>query len=54
MIDDVQENLDAAARLGMQTLLFRSSHRLGKDLEEAGVLRRSLETDTSLPAGRPA
>ena len=53
MIDDVQENLDAAARLGMQTLLFRSSQRLGKDLEAAGVLRRSVATDTSLPAERP-
>jgi 2-haloacid dehalogenase len=53
MIDDMQENLDSAARLGMQTLLFRSSHRLGKDLEAAGVLRRSLATDTSLPAERP-
>jgi 2-haloacid dehalogenase len=41
MIDDLQENLDAAARLGIQTLLFRSSSRLRRDLEAARVLRRS-------------
>ena len=37
MIDDMQENLDAAAVLGIQTLLFRSSRRLRTDLEAARV-----------------
>jgi 2-haloacid dehalogenase len=40
MIDDMQENLDAAGEVGIQTLLFRSSLRLRTDLETAGVLRR--------------
>jgi 2-haloacid dehalogenase len=42
MIDDRGENLDAADRLGMQTLLFRSSRQLRTGLEAAGVLRRSV------------
>ena len=48
MIDDMQENLDAAAALGIQTLLFRSSRRLQADLEAAGVLRRSVAMDTEM------
>jgi 2-haloacid dehalogenase len=40
MIDDMQENLDAASEVGIQTLLFRSSLWLRTDLETAGVLRR--------------
>jgi 2-haloacid dehalogenase len=39
MIDDRQENLDAAAGLGIQTHLFRSSRLLRTDLEAAGVLK---------------
>ncbi|HWF15940.1 MAG TPA: HAD family phosphatase [Acidimicrobiales bacterium] len=42
MIDDVEENLDTASTLGMQTVLFRSSRQLRKQLEVAGILRRSL------------
>jgi 2-haloacid dehalogenase len=38
MIDDRPENLDAAAQLGIQTLLFRSSGQLRTDLESAGIL----------------
>jgi 2-haloacid dehalogenase len=48
MIDDTQENLDAAGLLGIQTLLFRSSRQLRTDLEAAGVLRRSVALDTEL------
>jgi len=48
MIDDMQENLDAAAVLGIQTLLFRSSRWLRTDLEAAGVLRRSVAMDTEM------
>ncbi len=42
MIDDVEENLDAASELGMQTILFRSSRQLREELEAAGILHRSL------------
>jgi 2-haloacid dehalogenase len=38
MIDDSKANLDAASRVGIQTILFRSSDQLGVELEEAGVL----------------
>jgi 2-haloacid dehalogenase len=38
MIDDAEENLDAASQLGMQTALFRSSRQLRTQLEAAGVL----------------
>jgi 2-haloacid dehalogenase len=44
MIDDAQENLDAASKLGMQTLRFRSSHQLRIQLEAAGILRPSLRS----------
>jgi 2-haloacid dehalogenase len=54
MIDDMQENLDAAAVLGIQTLLFRSSRRLRTDLEAAGVLRRSMAMDTEMATESPA
>ncbi len=39
MIDDTEENLDAASKLGMQTALFRSSRQLRMQLEAAGILR---------------
>jgi len=42
MVDDTEENLNAAGSLGMQTLRFRSSDELQAQLESAGVLRRSL------------
>jgi 2-haloacid dehalogenase len=42
MIDDTEENLTAASRLGIPTILFRSSGQLRADLEAAGVLDRSL------------
>lgn len=42
MIDDTKENLEAASRLGIQTVLFRSSDQLRAELEIAGVLPRSL------------
>jgi 2-haloacid dehalogenase len=42
MIDDTEENLEAASRLGIRTILFRSSGQLRVDLEAAGVLDRSL------------
>jgi 2-haloacid dehalogenase len=42
MIDDTKENLDTASRLGIQTALFHSSGQLRADLENAGVLPRSL------------
>jgi 2-haloacid dehalogenase len=38
MIDDTKENLDAARKLGMQTILFRSSGQLRTELEAAAVL----------------
>jgi 2-haloacid dehalogenase len=41
MIDDSEENLDAASRLGIQTALFRSSRQLRAELEAASVLPRS-------------
>ena len=36
MIDDREENLEAAGRLGMQTVLFRSSHNCGPTLRPLG------------------
>ena len=42
MIDDTNENLEAASKLGIQTALFRSSRQLRAELETAGVLPRSL------------
>ena len=42
MIDDTNENLETASKLGIQTALFRSSCQLRADLETAGVLPRSL------------
>jgi 2-haloacid dehalogenase len=49
MIDDRGENLDTADRLGLQTLLFRSSRELRTGLEAAGVLRRSFATNVPVP-----
>jgi 2-haloacid dehalogenase len=40
MIDDTDENLVAASKLGIQTVLFRSSRQLRAELEVAGVLPR--------------
>ncbi len=48
MIDDRQENLEAAAGLGIRTHLFRSSRRLRTDLEATGVLCRSVSMDTGM------
>jgi 2-haloacid dehalogenase len=42
MIDDTNENLEAAGKLGIQTVLFRSSCQLRAELETFGVLPRSL------------
>jgi 2-haloacid dehalogenase len=42
MIDDNEENIEAARKLGIQTLLFRSSGQLRAELEGAGILARSL------------
>jgi 2-haloacid dehalogenase len=42
MIDDSKENLEAASKLGIQTVLFRSSRQLKAELEVAGILPRSL------------
>jgi 2-haloacid dehalogenase len=44
MIDDANENLEAASKLGIQTALFRSSCQLRAELEAEGVLPRSLAT----------
>ncbi len=38
MIDDTEENLDTAGKLGMKTVLFLSSGQLRAQLEAAGVL----------------
>jgi 2-haloacid dehalogenase len=43
MIDDTEENLDTAGKLGMRTVQFRSSHELRTQLKSAG-LGRSLAT----------
>ena len=48
MIDDMQENLDAAAGVGMQTLLFGSSRQLRADLKTVGVLRRTAVLNTTM------
>jgi 2-haloacid dehalogenase len=42
MIDDTNENLEAAHKLGIQTVLFRSPCQLRAELETAGVLPRTL------------
>jgi len=42
MIDDTNENLETASKLGIQTVLFRSSHQLRAELEAVGVLPPSL------------
>jgi 2-haloacid dehalogenase len=42
MIDDAKENLETASKLGIQTVLFRSSRQLRAELEACGVLSRSL------------
>jgi 2-haloacid dehalogenase len=42
MIDDTEENLETASKLGMHTALFLSSRQLRTQLETAGVLRRTL------------
>jgi 2-haloacid dehalogenase len=52
MIDDRQENLDAAAELGIQTLLFRSPRQLRLDLEAAGILHRSLALEAEIAVER--
>ncbi len=49
IIDDNQENLEAARKLGIQTVLFRSSRQLRTDLEVAGVLPRSSPTSSGSP-----
>ena len=41
MIDDTSENLEAAGKLGIQTVLFRSPRQLRAELEAVGVLARS-------------
>jgi 2-haloacid dehalogenase len=38
MIDDTKENLEAADKLGIQTILFHSSRQLRAELEAAGIL----------------
>jgi 2-haloacid dehalogenase len=42
MIDDKKENLETASSLGIQTVLFRSSHQLRAQLESAAILPRSI------------
>jgi FMN phosphatase YigB (HAD superfamily) len=44
MIDDTEENLEAASELGIQTIQFQSSRQLRTELEAVGVLARSLAT----------
>jgi 2-haloacid dehalogenase len=39
MIDDTEENLDTAGKLGMRTVQFRSSHELRTQLKSAGLGR---------------
>ena len=41
MIDDTKENLETASKLGIRTVLFRSSRQLRAELEAVGVLARS-------------
>jgi putative hydrolase of the HAD superfamily len=36
-IDDVQKNLDAAAKLGIRTLLFRNAAQCERELRALGV-----------------
>ena len=45
MIDDTEENLETASKLGIRTVLFRSSRQLRAELEAVGVLARSLGDD---------
>jgi 2-haloacid dehalogenase len=52
MIDDTEENLDAASGLGMQTVLFRSSGELRQQLEATGILRRLSLDDRRHNRGR--
>jgi 2-haloacid dehalogenase len=56
MIDDTNENLEAASTLGMQTVLFRSSGQLRAELETAGVLPgtppRSSDLSMEIPPDR--
>jgi 2-haloacid dehalogenase len=42
MIDDSNENRETASKLGIQTVLFRSSRQLRAELEAVGILARSL------------
>jgi 2-haloacid dehalogenase len=42
MIDDTEANLLSASKLGIQTILFRSSRQLRAELESAAILPRSL------------
>jgi 2-haloacid dehalogenase len=44
MIDDMKENLEAASKLGMQTIQFRSSGQIREELEALGVLPPPLPT----------
>ena len=37
-IDDIEENTQAAAALGMRTITFRPGMDLGKALQEAGLI----------------
>jgi 2-haloacid dehalogenase len=48
MIDDTRENLVAARRLGMQTVLFRSFRQLRTELEAAAVLPPSHHADLGM------
>jgi len=41
MIDDSQQNIEAASQLGIRTILFRSSRQLRTELEDVGVLTRT-------------
>jgi 2-haloacid dehalogenase len=47
MIDDTNENLEAASMLGIQTALFRSSGQLRAELEAAGILPESPAVPTA-------
>jgi 2-haloacid dehalogenase len=53
MIDDAEENVDAASTLGMQTIRFSSSHQLRTSLEATGILRPSL-TSRRMERGAPS